>query len=163
MQKFTQKYAIIQLFEDVPEGTEFSWRDWPLHSTIADVFAIDWNASRMAKELASALVHHPTASSTAMDDTFFGPNQETRVVLLEKTESLVRFHNDVLNVLENGGYKPNNPEFARAGFLPHSTVQKHARLTKGDVVQFNALSIIDMFPNDDPYQRKILATIKFGN
>lgn len=163
MQKFTQKYAIIQLFEDVPVGAEFSWKDWPLHSTVADVFAVGWNAQVMAKELAQLLATHPTASSTALDDTFFGPNQETRVVLLEKTESLVKLHNDVLDVLEKGDYKPNNPEFARVGFLPHSTVQKHARLTKGDAVKFNALSIIDMFPDEDAYRRKILATIPIGD
>jgi 2'-5' RNA ligase len=162
MQKFTQKYAIIQLFENIPEGTDFSWKEWPLHSTIADVFAIDWNSAEMADALQHSLAKHPTAQSTVLDDTFFGPNQETRVVLLEKTKSLLKLHNDVLDILAKGGYKANNPEFAREGFLPHSTVQKHARLQKGDIVTFDTLSIIDMFPNEDPYQRKVLATIPIG-
>jgi len=41
MQQFTQKYTIIQLFKDIPEGTQFSASNWPLHVTIADTFAID--------------------------------------------------------------------------------------------------------------------------
>jgi hypothetical protein len=57
-------------------------------------------------------------------------------------------------MFEQGGWKPNDPQFAKEGFLPHSTVQPHGRLNKGDEVTFSALSIIDMFPNEDPYQRK---------
>ena len=68
----------------------------------------------------------------------------------------------MLSVLEEGGLKLNDPQFARDGFLPHATVQKHARLNKGDKVQFTALSIVDMFPDEDPYKRKVLKTIKIG-
>jgi hypothetical protein len=42
-------------------------------------------------------------------------------------------------------------------------VQKHARLNEGDAVTFNALTLIDMLPGEDPYQRKVLKTIKIGN
>ncbi len=162
MQAFTQKYAIIQLFEDVPEGTQFFWKDWPLHSTLVDVFAVDWNASTMGERLEASLASHTPATSVAMGDTFFGPDKQIRVVLLEKTPSLVRLHQDIITVLEQGGFKPNNPEFVRDGFLPHSTVQKHTRLRAGDSVVFDALTIIDFFPRDDPYQRKILKTIKIS-
>jgi hypothetical protein len=43
------------------------------------------------------------------------------------------------------------------GFL-----QSHARLSKGDAVVFKALSIIDMFPNKDPYRRKLIKTIEIA-
>jgi len=46
--------------------------------------------------------------------------------------------------------------------LPHSTVQSYKRLNKGDEVIFSALSIVDFFPDKDPYQRKILAIIPIG-
>lgn len=51
---------------------------------------------------------------------------------------------------------------ARDGFLPHSTVQRHGRLGRGDEVQFKALSIIDMFPDKDPYKRRVVKTITIG-
>lgn len=162
MQPFTQKYAIIQLFEDMPVGTQFSSSSWPLHSTIADTFAIDWDVPTMVDKLTELLKNHVQVMTTAEDDRFFGDNGQVQVVLLKKTEDLAKLHNDVITLLEQGGWKPNDPQFAKEGFLPHSTVQPHGRLNKGDEVVFNALSIIDFFPDEDPYQRKILATIKIG-
>lgn len=162
MTPFTQKYAVIQLFEDTPVGAEFPSSNWPLHSTIADTFAIDWDATTMAEKLTELLKSHPQATSVAEDDRFFGGNGEVQVVMLQKTDSLVKLHYDVVELLEQGGWKPNDPQFAKEGFLPHSTVQAHNRLNKSDKVVFDALSIIDFFPNEDPYQRKVLATIKIG-
>lgn len=162
MQQFTQKYAIIQLFEDMPVGTQFAGSNWPLHSTIADTFAIDWDVPTMVEKLTELLKNHEQATSVTEDDRFFGDQGQVQVALLKKTDSLVKLHYDVIELLEQGGWKPNDPQFAKEGFLPHSTVQPHARLNKGDEVKFNALSIIDFFPDEDPYQRKLLATIKIG-
>lgn len=162
MQQFTQKYAIIQLFEDMPVGTQFASSNWPLHSTIADTFAIDWDVPTMVEKLTELLKNHEQATSVTEDDRLFGDQGQVRVALLKKTESLVKLHYDVIELLEQGGWKPNDPQFAKEGFLPHSTVQPHGRLNKGDEVKFNALSIIDFFPDEDPYQRKLLATIKIG-
>jgi 2'-5' RNA ligase len=163
MQKFSQKYAIIQLFEDVSESTQFSSSSWPLHSTVVDVFAIDWDVSTMVKKLEALLATHATATSVAEEDELFGPEKQTRVILLRKTDDLITLHYDVVTLLEEGGLKPNDPQFAREGFLPHSTVQKQARLNKGDKVIFNALTIIDMYPGNDPHQRKVLKTIKIDS
>ena len=162
MPKFTQKYTIIQLLEDVPEDAQFFWRDWPLHSTVVDVFAIDWDVPTMTKRLEGLLASHAEATTVAEEDEFFGPGKQTQVVLLRKTDSLVKLHHNVVEMLERGGLKLNNPQFAREGFLPHSTVQKHGRLNKGDTVVFSALTIIDMFPEGDPYQRKVMKTIKLA-
>lgn len=117
----------------------------------------------MIKELEELLASHSKATSVAEDDEFFGPEKQTRVVLLQKTDSLIALHYDVVERLEEGGLKLDDPQFAREGFLPHSTVQKHARLNKGDGVTFKALTIIDMFPDEDPYQRKVLKTIQIGS
>jgi hypothetical protein len=160
---FSQKYTIIQLFEDIPEGMQFSSSAWPLHSTIVDTFAIDWDVPTMVKKLEELLSTHTQATSVVEGDQFFGPEQQTQVALLRKTDDLVKLHYDVVELLEEGGLKLNDPQFAREGFLPHSTVQKHGRLNKGDAVTFNALTIIDMFPDEDPYQRKVLKTIKISD
>lgn len=157
---FTQKYTIIQLFENVPEGAVFSSVEWPLHSTIVDTFAIDWDVPTIIQELEQLLAAHEQAATVAESDTFLGPNKQTQVVLLRKTNDLVRLHYDVIGLLEKGGLKLNDPRYAREGFLPHTTVQKHARLHKGDHAAFTALTLIDMFPGGDPYQRKVIKTIK---
>lgn len=160
MNGFTQKYTIVQLLEDVPEGTQFSYHDWLLHVTIVDVFAIDWSVPTLVKGLEGLLAAHAQASSVAQDDDFFGADKQTQVVLLQKTDRLLKLHYDVVKLLEEGGFKANCPQYIREGYLPHSTVQKHARLNKGDKVTFSALTLIDMFPDGDPYQRKVLKTIK---
>ena len=162
MQGFTQKYTIIQLLEQIAEGTTFPSSSWPLHTTVVDTFAIDWDMPEMIKHLEELLANHAPANSVAGEDEFFGPERQVQVVLLEKTDGLGQLHYDVVELLEKGGLKLNDPQFAREGFLPHSTVQQHSRLQKGDVVHYNALTLIDMFPDEDPYQRKVLKTIKLA-
>ena len=163
MQQFTQKYTIIQLFKDIPEGTQFSASNWPLHVTIADTFAIDWDVPTMVEKLTQLLSSRTSATSVVENDRFFGDQRQVRVALLKKTDDLVKLHQDVIKVLERGGWEPNDPQFAKEGFLPHSTVQKHTRLNKGDEVIFNALTIIDMFPGENPYQRRVIKTIKISD
>lgn len=162
MVQFTQKYTIVQFFEDIEEEYVYASNRWPLHSTVVDTFAIKWSIDEMVVKLTEALKHHATVNSEAGDDRFFGENGQVQVVLLRRTESLIKLHLDVLAILEGGGIALNDPQFSRDGFLPHATVQKHARLNKGDKVRFTALSIVDMFPDEDPYTRKVLKTIKIG-
>ncbi len=162
MKKFTQKYTIVQFFDPIDEGYEYSSDSWPLHSTIVDTFAIDWSVDEMVAKLREQLGSHAPAESVAEDDRFFGENGQVQVVLLNRSESLVNLHLDVLTALVDGGLTLNDPQFARNGFLPHATVQKHSRLNKGDEVKFTALSIVDMFPDEDAYKRKVLKTIKIG-
>jgi len=163
MQPFTQKYTIIQLFEDVAKGTRFAANSWPLHATIVDTFAIDWDVPTMVKKLGGLLADRQPATSVAEKDTFFGPEKQTHVVLLRKTNGLMQLHNDVVALLEQGRLRLNDPQFARKGFLPHATVQKHARLHKGDTAAFNALTLIDMFPDGDGHQRRVLTTVRLGS
>lgn len=160
--QFTQKYTIIQLFEDVPDGTRFSSSSWPLHATLVDTFAVDCSAQALIDRLQQGSSTLQPTTSTATDDTYFGLEGEIQVTLLEKTPNLVKLHRALLAILEPSDLKLNDPQFAREDFLPHATVQKHSRLAKGQQVIFNAISVVDMFPNSDPYQRKILKTIKLA-
>lgn len=159
MAAFTQKYTIIQLFEPMDIGVQFSSDNWPLHSTLVDTFAIEWNITEMIQRLTDMSASLKTAHTIAEDDTFFGSEKQTRVTLLQKTKSLTELHYSIIALLDQGGLKLNDPQFARDGFLPHATVQKHARLHKGDEMLFTALTIIDMFPENNPYERRVLAAI----
>lgn len=162
MQSFSQKYAVMQLLEDIPEGHEFGADEWPLHVTIVDVFAIDWTSEEMVKKLESFSESYSQIkiSSIAQGDVFFGKEKQVRVTLLEKTSALEKLHCDIMSLLRLGNLQLNNPEFAGDGFRPHATVQDHVRLQKGDTVQFTSLTIIDMFPNEDPYMRKVLGSVE---
>ena len=163
MSQFTQKYTLVQFFEDIEDGYEYSSNNWPLHSTVVDTFAIEWSVDDMIARLTELLSEQLIANLEAENDTFFGESGQVQVTLLRRTDSLMKLHLDVIALLEEGGLVLNDPQFARDGFLPHATVQKHSRLDKGDKVRFTALGIIDMFPNEDPYMRQVLKTIKIGS
>ena len=60
MGQFTQKYAIVQFFEDIEEGYVYSSNNWPLHSTVVDTFAIKWSIDEMVVKLTEALKHYAT-------------------------------------------------------------------------------------------------------
>lgn len=86
MTQFTQKYALIQLLEDVAEGTQFSMDSWPLHSTIVEVFAITWDVPMMVKALQKLLATHSQAYSVAEGDAFLGPEKQTHVVIASENQ-----------------------------------------------------------------------------
>jgi hypothetical protein len=130
---------------------------------MVDTFAIDWNVSTMIKELTGLLKSRTPVTTSAKDDRFFGDKGQVQVVLLAKTDELINLHLDVIERLEKGGLTLNDPQFSREGFLPHSTVQSHARLNKGDRAVIDALSIIDFFPGNNPYERKVLATVPLNS
>lgn len=159
--KFTQKYAIVQLLEDVPENTEYAAADWPLHVTITDVFAIDWGAPTMTEQLSQLLADQPKFM-TAVKGGFCLGDKGSHVMLLELNKGLKRLHFDVIAMLEPGNVRFNTPQYMKEGWLPHSTIQRHAGLQPSDTVAFNALTLIDMFPNQDGYRRKVIKTVSFG-
>ena len=78
MQTFTQRYTIIQLFEEAPEGTQFPASSWPLHTTVVDTFAIDWDVSTLIKELSKLLA---SCQATFLANTVLGNFRYLRSVL----------------------------------------------------------------------------------
>jgi hypothetical protein len=159
---FTQKYALVQLLEGMAEGTEYPSSSWPLHVTVADTFAVDWDKNDLRKKLEQLLASLKPATAVGDHDEFFGPEKQTHVTILDMSKELVELHYKVVELLESAGAVFNDPQYAKEGFKAHATIQPHARVNKGDDITFNALTIIDMFPNSDPYQRKILKTMKIG-
>lgn len=158
MQQFSQKYTVVQFFEAVPNGTEFMSSNWPLHATLVDTFAVDWTEEETIVQLTKLLSGMSEVQSVTKNDLYLGDNR-VLVAVLEKTDGLDELHNKLVVLFDKGGLKLNDPQFSRRGFLPHSTVQSHARLYEGDEVLFNALSLVDMFPDKDPYKRRVVATI----
>ena len=160
MVKFTQKYTLIQLLEKIEDGYEFTASSWPLHTTIADTFGVNWDEGDLLGRLQALLAKHKEVHTHATEFEYFGPSKQTKVILLDLNEELRELHNSVVRLLLDSGAVFNDPQFMGVGFLPHSTVQPHAQLSKGDAVTFSALSLVDMFPAGDPYKRKVLTTIK---
>jgi 2'-5' RNA ligase len=161
MQKFTQKYIIAHFIEEQQDGYTFSMEDWPLHVTLAGVFAIDGNANELIGSLGKQLGSYPVSQAKVIADALFGENKDIPVRLVDRTKDLLDLHYEIVSALKDYGVQFNNPEFANEGFGPHATIQKNDRLEVGDSVKFDSVTLVDMFPEQDPYQRKILGTVYF--
>lgn len=162
MDKFTQKYTIVQLLKDLPDGYEYSMKDWPLHVTLADIFAIDGKWSDVLEDLGKNLYAEKAFSSRVTERDLFGENRSVKVKLLENSDELQSFHEKIISILEKHGAKFNSPQHTRAGFRPHVTDQVEQGVQIGDSIEFNAITLIDMFPDKNPYQRRVLGTVHFG-
>jgi len=160
MSEFTQKYTIVHLFEELPDGFEYSMKSWPPHVTLADVFSIDGEWTDLLESLRDALDSKHISISQVNDEDFFGDDRSIQVMLLEKNSKLQHLHDTIVDVLESFKVKFNSPQYTKTGFMPHATKQQDG-LKMGDLVKFNSITLIDMFPDKDPYQRKVLGTIRF--
>lgn len=163
MQKFSQKYAIIAPLEKFDEGSEFPSSNWPLHTTIADTFAIDLDSTDFLKRLAESLANQQAVVTTAGEDDYFGARKHTQVTLLDKSKQLLALHYVVVALLKDAGAVFNEPHYTEEGYKPHVTVQHHARLHKGSFVRIEEVSLIDMFPHGDPYLRRVIKTIRLSD
>ena len=154
MQKFSQKYTIVSLLEDLPVGYEFAMADWPQHVTLADVFAADMVAAK--NELEKLAGAQSSLKSTIVGEDHFGDDKSVHVLLLDKTPQLVELHEKIVKSLENHDVVFNNPQFTHGGFRPHTTVRDATKLKVDNDVVLNNVAVIDMFPNENPFRRKII-------
>ena len=159
MEKFTQKWAIISLLEDVDEGSVFYYTDFPLHVTLAGVFAIDKDEGQLVKELADLLSSQQPVVIEADKKDMFGPEKNIAVMRIKKSRELMKLYGLIYNWLNESGVVYNTPEYQGDGYLPHSTFQKSASLAAGEQRILQSVSLIDLFPNQDGYSRKISKTI----
>lgn len=161
MPKFSQKYAIASFPDILPDGYEFPASKWPLHVTLADVFAVNTGPDVLLGNLQSLHKTQHSLASRVTSDEFFGEDGSIHVRVLEKTGDLQLLHRTVVDILESYGVEFNSPQYTRDGFKPHVTVSSDASPEIGDNVTLGSLSIVDMYPNNDAYQRRVIGTVKF--
>lgn len=152
---YSQKYVLAHFIDPAETGTLFPMSDWPVHVTLADVFAVDRHGKSIDEKLASLFAKTPAVETVALKDDILGT---TPVILLDKTSRLVNLHTAIVSLLRENGATFNTPEFTMEGFLPHSTIQKSGRIHAGDAVMVDSVSLVDMFPGSDWTQRRVLTT-----
>lgn len=150
---YSQKYCLVSFIQPVSIGAEFNMNDWPLHITLVDVFAIERDNTSIESKISKLLSSQPPVDTRASEEATLGT---TEVVLLEKAESLINLHIHLVDLLKENGAIFNSPEFTREGFLPHCTIQKTERLHARDEVTIDAIALVDMFPNGQWQQRKVI-------
>jgi hypothetical protein len=154
MKQLTQKYCLISLLEAVEVSTVFSWKEWVLHVTFAGVHFAEWN-DKMLDEFESLVNQVDKFEVATLNIDKIG-DSDIDVVFVEKSNNILNLHNVVIDFLEKHNAVFNNPEWNRDGYIPHSTIQKHANVDENETIQIDNIALIDMFPDGDGYMRKII-------
>lgn len=162
METFTQKWAIISLLENATEGSEFYFTDFPLHLTLAGVFASNKDGAQLANGLADLLSRQPQIEIEADEKAMFGSNKDIAVMKVKKGPALMNLYQLIYEWLKSAGTQFNSPEYEGNGYIPHSTFQKTGLLSSGEKRTLKSVSLIDLYPHSDGYQRKIFKTIELS-
>jgi hypothetical protein len=85
---------------------------------------------------------------------------DIKVTVLEESKEFRKMLNNVQQALINNGALFNEPEYLGDGFKPHVTFQRNAKLEVGNNKQITSVSLVDMFPNGNFEQRRIIATLR---
>lgn len=159
MEAFTQKWAIISLLEQVEDGTEFHYTDSPLHVTFAGVFAAPVDGNKLVAGLVNILAEQKSVEIQADKMDMFGPNKDIPVMKIKKGAALMALYGVIYMWLDKSEVKYNSPEYQGKGYQPHSTFQKTGSLRPGEKRLLKTVSLIDMYPHSDGYQRRIFKTV----
>ncbi len=156
---YSQKYCLVHFIDLNHTPQVFEMSEWPLHVTFVNAFAIDRDSIRFDHKLRTLLGQTPRLEVSTTRDTVLGT---TNVVLIDRTQPLNNLHIKLVDLIEDNGGLLNNPEFNREGYIPHSTIQKAGRLSSNQHIYIDHISLVDMFPNRDWRQRKVLTTLDLG-
>jgi hypothetical protein len=72
--RMSQKYTIVHFFEELPQGYNFSTKDWPLHTTLLDIFTVGGHLDDVQTGLQKIAATTRTFDSKAISETMFGQN-----------------------------------------------------------------------------------------
>jgi hypothetical protein len=69
---YSQKYTLVHFFTPLQDGAEFHMADWPIHTTLVDVFAIDRFASDIDKKLTEFTSRAQAVKVVAVENSVLG-------------------------------------------------------------------------------------------
>lgn len=163
MENFSQKWVIASLLEELKDGTQFNYTDFPLHLTLAGVFAVNLSGEQLAAGIKTILLKQKQLTIIAHKSALFGPNHDIKVMQVIKSPELMLLYLKIHNWLVKNKAIYNSPEYQGEGYSPHCTDQKSGSLKSGESSTITSVSLIDLYPNGDGYQRKIIKTINLIN
>ncbi|MDL2362951.1 MAG: 2'-5' RNA ligase family protein [Patescibacteria group bacterium] len=161
-ENFVQKYVIVSLIQPVVDGLVFDASEWPLHTTVAPRFTTVVGVDDLVKTLEKFAKEYAAFNVEIGDDAMFGDKNDLPVSLVVPTEVLENLHTALITTLTASGAIFDEPSYIGDGYRPHITVQKQARVRKRENIYLTSLSLIDMFPDGNPHNRKVLKTVSLN-
>ncbi|MFT4532275.1 MAG: hypothetical protein ACI9T8_000288 [Candidatus Saccharimonadales bacterium] len=161
-QKYSQKYTVVCFIEPRDKFDNFSASDWPLHVTILDTFKSNIQIDELCDRLREYASKTATFDALPIKQAMLGEEKDVPVKLLKVDRDIASLHSELLKLSDKSGIVFNTPEFTGKGFLPHVTDRKLAELEIGTPYRLVSISLIDMFPDGDYMQRRVVDTYRFN-
>ena len=152
--KYSQKYCLVQPLQPLELGYTFHRSEWPLHCTLAGVFAIDWNEATYRDFEKTIGNYKKFIARTTLSD-YFGEDGSVKVRRVDESPALTHLHNDIVDAIERHDGVFNQPTYIREDFGAHVTMVGDLP-REHDTVNFNEIYLIDMFPEGDYEMRRVI-------
>ena len=159
----TQRYVIIKLLEKLQDGDEFLPENYPLHITVVPSFQLEKMDDALLSNIKQLCNGFKTFSLIAGKDEFFGPNGEVHVTTMIMNDELHKLHTGLVGILSEAGAIFDEPQYMLENYRAHATVQEAIRLSEGDSIAFDSITVIDKLPNGLSTKRKLLKTLNFSD
>jgi len=141
---------------------EFESSDWPLHITLVGNFLLDKTEGELIVRLGNTAVNIESIDVRIGDDTLFGPSEDIPVSLVEESTEIMNLQRQLVDSLSALDPKYYTPEIVLDRYRPHVTIQKSARLNKGQSVNVNNMTLVGLSLNGDPNKRRVIKTFNFN-
>jgi hypothetical protein len=158
----SQKYTVVHFFENQTQGLNFPAKEWPLHSTLLDIFTLHQPLYVLQAELQSIARTTEPFNIEATGETMFGTNHDIAVTLLAKDPALLELHEKLSALTEAASLTFDHPEFVGTGFIPHASIQSSGKLIIGKSYRISHISLVDMYPDENISRRAIMSTYYFS-
>ena len=151
-----QKYVIVYFIDRKSVPDNFLASEWPLHITLLANFTIANPIESLIAKLHDLSKQIEPIATNVLGEDMFGLNKDVAVSLIKQNKELIKLHGNLITITESLGAEYDEPKFLGEGFRPHATIQIKSRLHKGQAVNINSFTLIDMFPDNDKTRRRII-------
>jgi hypothetical protein len=129
------RYGLATLFNNFPDGYEFTEANTPLHLTHVDVLSIDLEPEEFIPKLTDHLSKEAQFSILPTNETNYGPNKDIPVTEVELNSGIVSFHKRLMNFLITLGATLDNPQFLNDSYSPHVSIYGARKLNLACLLQ----------------------------
>lgn len=157
MSEFIQKWTVVS-FVEPPASREFDRSEWPLHVTLAPIFACSLGGTGLTGFLAESVYQQEAFDLKVVETAIWAKP----VALLDKSPDIMQLHRRITGTLRQLNSVFDEPEYIGRAYKPHCTSQQDRSLEIGDSVQIASISLVDMFPGGNARERRIVKTIPFA-
>ena len=125
----------------------------------AFLFAKNYTFSSIINQLMQHLREQQRFDVIPVGDTFYGPNKDIPVTVIELSAELKSFHEHLIQFLESNGASFDNPQFLKEHYGPHISIYGSRRVSLSEPLTIHSISIGHKRTDIENPPNRIIATI----